>query len=121
MTESSTTKTPKPGPRSKPRWAPAPQGDKSNPELFVEVAKDAVLKNYNSMRDETHAPELRAKDLFVVWYCRTLQNWQCIITSPIARRLYWEVTFNNYRNEVYVNVYQKLNSMRISLGEKVPS
>lgn len=121
MTEQSTAKPAKPGPRPKPSWAPAPPGKTGNPEEWVEIAKKAVLDNYNTARDESHAPELQATDLYIVWYCRTLQNWQAIITSPVARRLYWIVIFNSYRNEVYLNVHQKINSVKIPLGEKVPS
>jgi hypothetical protein len=105
---------PKPGPRKPPRHKP-------NPELFIEIAKKAVVDNYNMSRDEAHAPEIGPEDLFITWYGRILQNWEVTITSPVARRLLWQVSYNNYRNEIYIIVYQKINAYKVALGEKVPS
>lgn len=118
MTESSASAParPRPGPR-KSAARPKP----GNPEAFVAIAKAAVRDNYNASRDEAHAPAVTDEDLFITWYTRILQNWQVIVTSPVARRLLWEVSFNNYRNEVYINVYQKINAVKVPLGEKAAS
>lgn len=116
MTE--TSPSPQPRPKPGPRKLPPVKPD---PEEYIKIAKKAVLDNYNESRDEAHAPALTAEDLFLIFYSRTLQNWQVVITSPIARRLLWDVTFNKYRNEVYINVYQKINTVKVSLPGKVQS
>jgi Family of unknown function (DUF6275) len=123
MTEPATTSPPRPKPprRTQPAAAKRPAQPKPDPEGFVEIAKRVVADNYNASRDETHAPEIEFKDLFIVSYSRILQNWEVVITSPVARRLLWVVSFNNYRNEVYLSVYQKINVGKVSLPDKVSS
>lgn len=123
MAETSSKPRPKPGPRMGNRPKAILEGvpDKSDPEGYVEIAKRAVLTNYNSIRDETKSRALEPGDLYIINYGRILQNWEVFITSPVARGVIWQVTYNNYRNEVYLHVHQKIGTFQFSLGEKVAS
>lgn len=43
--------------------------------------------------------------LYVVWSCKTLQNWKCLISSPYIGSL--ELTYNGDKKETYVDFYVK--------------
>lgn len=53
-----------------------------------------------------NANELALMDMYVVWFCKTLQNWKALV-SGVHIEEYIEVTYNGDRKETYVDVYQK--------------
>jgi hypothetical protein len=82
----------------------------------------AVCNNFNGSRDETKVAALTLDDVFIISYSRIMQNWEVFITSPVAKHLFWQVTYNKYKNELYMNVYQRIsNSIRIPLPDRIPS
>lgn len=58
------------------------------------------------------ANELALMDMYVVWFCKTLQNWKALV-SGIHIKEYIEVTYNGDKKEIYVDVYQKAKNVRI--------
>lgn len=44
--------------------------------------------------------------MFVVWSCKTLQNWKAIVGGTSIKELI-EVTYNGDKKEAYVDVYDK--------------
>ena len=46
-------------------------------------------------------------DVYVVWFCKTLQNWKALLSTDAVDRMYFEVTHNGDRDETYVDVYEK--------------
>ena len=55
--------------------------------------------------------ELIEEDLYIVWFCKTLQNWKALISTDAINGLYWEVTHNGDKNETYVDMYTKTNNI----------
>lgn len=102
---------PKPSPPRKPRNQHEDPGD---PDKFLRTAKETVVSNYNAHRDTERSPELSVEGVVIVWFSKTLGNWKAILSSPIVRGLLWEVTFNGHKNELYVDVYKKLNNVKVS-------
>ena len=45
-------------------------------------------------------------ELYVVWFCKTLQNWKALVSGVYIKK-YIEVTYNGDTGETYVDVYQK--------------
>ena len=54
-----------------------------------------------------NANQLRLRDMYVVWFCKTLRNWKALI-SGVHINEYIEVTYNGDKKETYVDVYQKV-------------
>ena len=46
-------------------------------------------------------------DVYVVWWCKTLQNWKALVATNVSDGMYYEVTHNGDKNETYVDVYKK--------------
>ena len=50
--------------------------------------------------------------MYVVWFCKTLQNWKALVSGPGIDE-YVEVTHNGDRDETYVDVYCKTKNVCI--------
>ena len=46
-------------------------------------------------------------DVYVVWLCKTLQNNKALLSTTIEDGLYYELTYNGDKHELYVDVYEK--------------
>lgn len=57
--------------------------------------------------------EITPSDMFVVWSCKTLQNWKAIVSGVHVKELI-EVTYNGDKDEIYVDVYEKKHNTVIS-------
>nr|DAQ48980.1 MAG TPA: hypothetical protein [Caudoviricetes sp.] len=53
-----------------------------------------------------NANEITPDDMYVVWFCKTLQNWKALV-SGVCVKEYIEVTYNGDKQEIYVDVYRK--------------
>ena len=53
------------------------------------------------------ASEITPDDMYIVWFCKTLQNWKALV-SGVHITEYIEVTYNGDKQEVYVDVYSKV-------------
>lgn len=79
-----------------------------NPDEFLNKAK-ALAAN---------AAELKNSDMYVVWFCKTLQNWKALVSTDALTGQYYEVTYNGDREETYVDTYTKTSNQRITDGEE---
>lgn len=70
---------------------------------FVKRATKAVIDYFN----EKHSLELTEDDVYVVWLCKTLQNNKALLSTTIADGMYYEVTYNGNKNEMYLDAYKK--------------
>ena len=68
---------------------------------------------YNSHVDKTDNVQIQLEDVFVVWFCKTLQNWKALVSTTIPDGKYYEVTHNGDKNETYLDVYVKLDNQAI--------
>ena len=75
---------------------------------FIKICKE-VVKNYANehhfLVDSTYQ-----KDVFIVWYCKTLQNWKAL-AGIYGRDEYFELTYNGDEKELYLDVYKKSENM----------
>ena len=53
-------------------------------------------------------------DFYVVWFCKTLQNYKALVSTDVAEGYYVEVTHNGNKNETYIDVYIKDVNVAIS-------
>lgn len=48
--------------------------------------------------------------VFVVWYCKTLQNFKALLSTTLFDGMYYEVTYNGDKNEKYLDAYKKFEN-----------
>ena len=75
---------------------------------FLNICKTKVAEYSNVRRDKTDVtPELTTEDVYVVWYCKILQIHKALVSTPIPDGMYYEITYNGDRNELYFDAYKK--------------
>ena len=72
-----------------------------------EKARKIVKDYFNSHVDATNKKQITLDDVYVVWWCKTLQNWKALVATNVSDGMYYEVTHNGDKNETYVDVYKK--------------
>lgn len=87
-------------------------------EQFLSLCKEIVKDYFNQRSDKTDKLELSDKDVFVVWSCKTLQNNKALLSTTISDGMYYEITYNGDKNEVYLDAYKKWENKCISLREE---
>lgn len=51
--------------------------------------------------------------VYIVWFCKTLQNWKALLSTTLPDGMYYEVTYNGDKNETYIDAYKKFENVRI--------
>ena len=64
-------------------------------------------KGWEETRDVTNSEALTKNDVYVVWFCKTLQNFKVLLSTTVSDGMYYEVTFNGDKNEYYLDAYKK--------------
>ena len=72
-----------------------------------EYAKKLIADYFNSHVDVTDGKKITTEDVYVVWFCKTLQNWKAMVSTNVSDGMYYEVTHNGDKEETYVDVYKK--------------
>ena len=70
-------------------------------------AKQIIVNYFNSHVDVTDGVKITLDDVYVVWFCKTLQNWKALLSTTVPDGVYYEITHNGDKNETYVDVYKK--------------
>lgn len=74
---------------------------------FIEWAKKTVLAYAVGHLDPTDNHHLTVDDVFVVWYCKTLQNHKALLSTTLYDGMYYEFTYNGDKRDAYLDAYKK--------------
>jgi len=82
---------------------------------FQSVCKKKMVEwyNKNGYADTQAIPPIDLSNVFVVWSCKTLQNYKCLVSTTVSGDgIYAEYTYNGDKQELYGDVYRKLSNTR---------
>jgi hypothetical protein len=82
-------------------------------EHFQSVCKKKLVEWYNNYGPSgTHKiPPIDLSNVFIVWSCKTLQNYKCLVSTTVSGDgIYAEYTYNGDKQELYEDVYKKLTN-----------
>lgn len=82
-----------------------------------EKAKQIVVDYFNSHVDVTDGKQITTDDVYVVWFCKTLQNWKVLASTNISDGMYYEITHSGDKDETYVDVYKKWDNFAVKFPE----
>jgi hypothetical protein len=74
---------------------------------FMKWAKNTVLAYAVSHTDQTDGVSLVEENVFIVWYCKTLQNHKALLSTTLYDGMYYEFTYNGDKDEAYLDAYKK--------------
>lgn len=85
------------------------------PDLtFIETAKREVFEYAMRHLDKTDQLEsFTIESVYVVWFCKTLQNWKALISTNLLDGTYYEVTYDGAMGSIYLDVYKKFDNVEI--------
>ena len=76
---------------------------------FIQICIDLVNKYTIEHLDKTDGvPEF---DVFVVWNCKTLQNNKALLSTTLFDGMYYEITYNGDKKEIYFDAYKKFENI----------
>lgn len=81
---------------------------------MMDKAIRIVMDYYNSHVEKTDDFQITEKDVFIVWFCKTLQNWKALVSTTVSDGMYYEVTYNGDKRETYLDAYKKWENVRIA-------
>lgn len=80
---------------------------------FIALCKETVRQYSEEHLDKSDPrPEY---DVFVVWYCKTLQNFKALLSTTLFDGMYYEATYNGDKDELYIDAYKKFENRCIKV------
>lgn len=81
---------------------------------FEIICKNLVIDYFNNRLDKTDNKKLNIKDVYVVWMCKTLKNSKALLSTNVSDGMYYEITYNGDKDEIYFDAYKKWENILIS-------
>ena len=72
-------------------------------DLFRQLVAD-YDNEHSCPTDRVHITE---EDVYVVWSCKTLQNWKAMLSTNVPDGMYYELTYDGDKGLTYVDAYKK--------------
>ena len=88
-----------------------------NEKDFVKLCKKTVAEYANKHLDKTDGKQITEDDVFIVWMCKTLQNNKAMASTTLFDGMYYELTYNGDKKELYLDAYKKWENICISCKE----
>ena len=80
-------------------------------DKFLKVVKAAVTKYVNEHLDKSDGKKITEDDVFIVWSCKTLQNNKALASTTLSDGMYYELTYNGDKDELYFDAYKKFQNV----------
>lgn len=83
---------------------------------FLKKCKEFVRNYHNDRIPPTEKNgKITTEDVFVVWFCKTLQNAKALLITNALDGMYYEITYNGDKNECYLDAYKKWQNICIEM------
>lgn len=84
---------------------------------FQKLCKRIVVDYFNKRVEVTDNAPISEDDVYIVWLCKTLQNHKALVSTNVSDGMYYEITFNGDKNEVYLDAYKKWENKCIKFDQ----
>lgn len=82
---------------------------------FIPKAKALVFEYASNHLDVTDTVDFEEKDVYVVWSVKTLNTAKALISTNLPDGMYYEITFNGDKNEIYFDAYKKFENFKVEV------
>lgn len=84
---------------------------------FEVICKNIIIDYFNNNADKTDNKKIGIKDVYVVWMCKTLKNSKALLSTNVSDGMYYEITYNGEKDEIYLDAYKKWENKKIKSSE----
>ena len=82
-----------------------------NEKEFSDLVKRLVVQYTNDHSNE----KITEADVYIVWECKTLQNNKALAGTTLLDGMYYELTYNGVKKELYFDAYKKQENICIEM------
>lgn len=80
---------------------------------FLKLVKEQVVEYFNYHADKTDRTLIEEDDVYIVWSCKVLQNDKALASTTVPDGMYYEVTYNGDKGELYLDAYKKWENVMV--------
>lgn len=84
---------------------------------FIELCIAKIVDYFNTRVEKTDNKVLTKEDVYVVWSCKALQNNKALLSTTVSDGMYYELTYNGDKKELYLDAYKKWENKCFVIGE----
>lgn len=85
-------------------------------EEFVKLVKETVAEYANGHIDKTDGVRIDSSNVFIVWLSKVLQNCKALASTTLPDGMYYELTYNGDKGELYLDAYKKWENVRLDVS-----
>jgi hypothetical protein len=82
---------------------------------FIEKCKQLVADYTNAKSELKGLKSITPNEVYTVWSTKVLQNNKALLSTPVSDGMYYELTFNGHKNELYFDAYKKTKNIKYDL------
>ena len=86
-------------------------------DKFLKLCKETIVNYFNENVEKTDNKKITEEDVFIVWSCKTLQNNKALVSTTVSDGMYYELTYNGDKKELYLDAYKKWKNKCIKVEE----
>ena len=88
-----------------------------NEKKFVSLCKGVVVEDVNEHLYKSDRKQITEDEVFIVWMCKTLQNSKALVSTTLSDGMYYELTYNGDKKELYLDAYKKWENKAIPVND----
>lgn len=85
---------------------------------FRELCRRVVADYANDLMDRSEGASITPEDVYLVWSCKTLQNSKAMASTNLIDGMYYELTYNGDKHELYLDAYKKFENRAVKVEAK---
>jgi len=86
-------------------------------DKFLKLCKETIVNYYNERVEKTDDFNITEENVFIVWSCKTLQNNKALVSTTVSDGMYYELTYNGDKKELYLDAYKKWENKAIKVED----
>lgn len=81
----------------------------------VAAGKQKLVEYINGKLEVQDNFQIDESYIYVVWFTFILGNWKMVASTSLPDRMYYELTYNSAKDELYIDAYLKTDNVKVNL------
>ena len=88
-------------------------------DKMINLCKNIIVVYFNEHANVTDKKYITSKDVYIVWFSETLQNFKALVSTNVSDGMYYELTYNGDKKELYLDAYKKWENRCIKIESEM--